>query len=44
LGEFTGRRGWVESVGTGIMYVAIAFVFIGELAARYLFLLSAIPL
>lgn len=29
---------------TGIMYVAIAFVFIGELAARYLFLLSGIPL
>jgi hypothetical protein len=29
---------------TGIMYVGIAFVFIGELAARYLFLLSAIPL
>ncbi len=29
---------------TGIMYVAIAFIFIGELAARYLFLLSAIPL
>ncbi len=29
---------------TGIMYVAIAFVFIGELAARYLFLLSSIPL
>lgn len=29
---------------TGIMYVAIAFIFIGELAARYLFILSAIPL
>ena len=29
---------------TGIMYVAIAFVFIGELVARYLFLLSTIPL
>ncbi len=29
---------------TGIMYVAIAFIFIGELAARYLFLLSGIPL
>ncbi|HEX5038063.1 MAG TPA: hypothetical protein VFX30_12970 [bacterium] len=39
----TARIGSNQSA-TGIMYVAIAFVFIGELAARYLFLLSAIPL
>ena len=29
---------------TGIIYVGIAFVFIGELAARYLFLMTGIPL
>lgn len=39
----TARIGSNQSA-TGIMYVAIAFVFIGELAARYLFFLSAIPL
>ena len=39
----TARIGSNQSA-TGIMYVAIAFIFIGELAARYLFLLSAIPL
>lgn len=39
----TARIGSNQSA-TGIMYVAVAFVFIGELAARYLFLLSAIPL
>lgn len=39
----TARIGSNQSA-TGIMYVAIAFVFIGELVARYLFLLSAIPL
>jgi hypothetical protein len=39
----TARIGSNQSA-TGIMYVAIAFVFIGELAARYLFLLSALPL
>lgn len=39
----TARIGSNQSA-TGIMYVAIAFVFIGELAARYLFLLSGIPL
>lgn len=39
----TARIGSNQSA-TGIMYVAIAFVFIGELAARYLFLMSAIPL
>ncbi len=39
----TARIGSNQSA-TGIMYVAIAFVFIGELAARYLFLISAIPL
>lgn len=39
----TARIGSNQSA-TGIMYVAIAFVFIGELVARYLFLLSGIPL
>lgn len=39
----TARIGSNQSA-TGIMYVAIAFVFIGELAARYLFLLTGIPL
>lgn len=39
----TARIGSNQSA-TGIMYVAIAFIFIGELAARYLFILSAIPL
>ena len=39
----TARIGANQSA-TGIMYVGIAFIFIGELAARYLFLLSAIPL
>jgi anaerobic dimethyl sulfoxide reductase subunit C (anchor subunit) len=39
----TARIGSNQSA-TGIMYVAIAFVFIGELAARYLFFLSGIPL
>ena len=39
----TARIGSNQSA-TGIMYVAISFVFIGELVARYLFLLSAIPL
>lgn len=39
----TARIGSNQSA-TGIMYVAIAFIFIGELAARYLFLLSGIPL
>lgn len=39
----TARIGSNQSA-TGIMYVACAFVFIGELVARYLFLLSAIPL
>jgi hypothetical protein len=39
----TARIGSNQSA-TGIMYVAIAFVFIGELAAKYLFFLSAIPL
>ncbi|MBI1909662.1 MAG: hypothetical protein HYS22_05790 [Deltaproteobacteria bacterium] len=37
-------RGGSNQSATGIMYVGIAFIFIGELAARYLFLLSAIPL
>lgn len=39
----TARIGSNQSA-TGIMYVAIAFIFIGELAARYLFILSGIPL
>lgn len=39
----TARIGSNQSA-TGIMYVGIAFIFIGELAAQYLFLLSAIPL
>ena len=39
----TARIGSNQSA-TGIMYVAVAFVFIGELVARYLFLLSTIPL
>lgn len=39
----TARIGSNQSA-TGIMYVGIAFVFIGELCARYLFLLSRIPL
>src|SRR5262249_23562779 len=39
----TARIGSNQSA-TGIIYVAIAFGFIGELAARYLFFLSAIPL
>lgn len=39
----TARLGSNQSA-TGIMYVAVAFVFMGELVARYLFLLSGIPL
>lgn len=39
----TARIGSNQSA-TGIMYVAVAFVFMGELVARYLFLLSGIPL
>ncbi len=39
----TARLGSNQSA-TGIMYVAVAFVFMGELVARYLYLLSGIPL
>jgi len=39
----TARIGSNQSA-TGIMYVGIAFVFIGELVAKYLFLLSGVPL
>lgn len=39
----TARIGSNQSA-TGIMYVAVAFVFIGELVARYLFFLTGIPL
>jgi hypothetical protein len=39
----TSRLGANQSA-TGILYVAVAFIFIGELMAKFLFLFSTIPL